>query len=58
MCNLLWSLYLKQDVEKIARSMNKKTKVQVEDMGLLEGQLPNYLDFCVQFLEAFLQVRI
>jgi len=68
MCSLLWTLYLKQDLEKIAKFFNKSVKVQhpyqdgyyprhvFDDLSHSEAKLSSYLYFCLQFFDTFFQV--
>jgi hypothetical protein len=70
MCSLLWTLYLKQDLEKIAKFFNKSVKVQhpyqdgyyprhvFDDLSHSEAKLSSYLYFCLQFFDTFFQVYI
>ncbi|XP_065332946.1 rab3 GTPase-activating protein non-catalytic subunit [Cloeon dipterum] len=66
MCSLLWSLYLKQDLEKISKFFNKKTLPSLEnigyyprhvfeDIGHSDAKLTSYLYFCVQFLDTYFE---
>jgi len=68
MCSLLWTLYLKQDLEKIAKYFNKKVipaqehvgyypRHIFEDLGHSEAKLSFYLNFCVEFLETYFEVH-
>lgn len=68
MCSLLWTLYLKQDLEKIAKFFNKSVKVQhpyqdgyyprhiFDDLSHSDAKLSSYLYFCLQFFDTFFQV--
>ncbi|XP_059473324.1 rab3 GTPase-activating protein non-catalytic subunit [Neocloeon triangulifer] len=66
MCSLLWTLYLKQDLEKISRFFNKKVLPNLdnvgfyprhifEDIGHSDAKLSSYLDFCVRFLDTYFE---
>lgn len=62
-CCLLWNIHIKKRLESTAKLMNKtgklpKERLCMQDVGLTDVQLINFLQCCVGFLDIFIDAEV